>query len=85
MSHVATAKNDFIWFERGNERGDDICDLPPPAALARTFESPLPDVVFVRVLPVGKMAQFHRFDDSVNDHRRTQTRSQAEKQHLPSQ
>src|SRR5262245_800796 len=57
--------------------------MAPPFLLASPFQAARADVIFVTSFLVRKMSQFHRLNDAIDDHRRSQTSPKSEEEHLP--
>ncbi len=57
--------------------------VAPPLLLAEALQPADADVVFVGFLAVREVAQLHRLDDPVDDHRGTQPGAEPQKEHLP--
>ena len=83
LFHVAPAEDHVVGFQRCDEVGYNVRDMPLPPLYAPAVQASLPDKVFIGVLFVRQTAEFHRLDDAVHDHRRSQAGSQAQEQHLP--
>ncbi len=82
MFYVPTAQNHVFRLERRDQTGYDVRDMVPPLVPPPAFQPSLPHIFLVRVALVRQMAEFHRLDDAVRNHRRSQTRAQAQEQHL---
>src|SRR5229473_4230017 len=63
LLYVAPAKDHFLGFKCGDEIGYNVRDMASPAAYAHAVQPSLPDVVFIGVIFVRQMAEFHRLDD----------------------
>src|SRR3954470_440854 len=83
LLYVASAQDDIVWFERSDQSSYHLRDIPSPPPFAPPLQSSLTNVVFVRVLPIGKVTEFHRLDNSIDNQRGPQTGSQAQEQHFP--
>lgn len=82
LPDVPSAEHYVVWFQRSNKMGYQIRDMPPPPAFAQSVQASLPHVAFESVFFVRQMTEFHRHDDAVHNHRRSQTRAEAQEQHL---
>src|SRR5260370_34103806 len=69
LLYVAPAKDHVLGFKRGDEIGYNVRDMASPTAYAHAVQPSLPDVVFIGVIFVRQMAEFHRLDDAIHDHR----------------
>src|SRR5262249_37332628 len=77
---VAAAKDNIVRLQRGDQSFNNICDMTAPALLAVAFQSGSSDVVFVCPFLVRKVAELHRFDNTVDDHGRAQPSTKTQKQ-----
>src|SRR5260370_19863723 len=82
LLYVAPAKDHFLGFKCGDEIGYNVRDMASPAAYAHAVQPSLPDVVFIGVIFVRQMAEFHRLDDAIHDHPGPQTPAQPPRQQL---
>ena len=82
LFHVASAQNHVFGFERGRQIGDNLRDIALPLSLSGALQASLSDVFFIGVPFVRQVAEFHRLHNAVDDHRRAQTRPEAQEQHL---
>src|SRR4051794_35026706 len=58
--------------------------MTAPLLLAALYEAAFTDIVLETLaFSVGKVGEFHRLADIVEDHRRTEAGSEAEEQHAP--
>src|SRR6266567_5496554 len=80
---VATAEHDILGLEGCDQARDHVRDILAPFLLAVPVQSATADIVLVGCFPVGKVAQLHGLDNAAHNHRRTETGSQAEEEHLP--
>ena len=80
--HVASAQNDVVGFEGGDQAAHHVRDIAPPFLLALLLQSPNAHVILVGALLVRQMAQFHRLDDAIHNHGGTEAGSQAQEEHL---
>src|SRR6188472_595849 len=78
---IPAAEHDVLRLERGDEPVDRLQHRLPPALLAKTVASPLADVVLERRLPEREVAELHRLELAVDDHRRPEPGSEPEKEH----
>ncbi len=78
---VAAAENDVVGFKGGNQPFHDIRDELLPFLLAILFQTANPDIILECRFLVRQMAQFHRFEDAVHNHGRTEAGAQSEEQH----
>src|ERR1700722_16655907 len=78
---VSSSKPDVVGFKRRDQRFDPFLDMLSPGLLAELLQSTEPDIVLIRSSLIGKMREFHRLHDAVHNHGRTESGSQAEKQH----
>src|SRR5260370_17195340 len=83
LLYVAPAKDHFLRFKCGDEIGYNVRDMASPAAYAHAVQPSLPDVVFIGVILVRQMAEFHRLDDATPDHPGPSTPAQPPEQHPP--
>src|ERR1700757_670936 len=81
MFHVPATKHDVVWFERSGQTFDDIGDVFSPLLFAEPLQTAKANIVFVNGFPIGKMADFHRLQHFVDDHRRAEARSQSQEKH----
>src|SRR5262249_24882225 len=82
LADVAAANNDVIGLERRNQPRHDVGDVTTPFLLAVALQAGTPHVVLEGGLLVGQMAELHRLHDAIDDHGRSKSRSQSQKQHL---
>src|SRR5262245_12923354 len=77
---IAAAEHDVFDVERPSKAIDDIEDVPAPFLLAAAFHARLADVILVALtFFVRKMGELHRHQHAVDDERRAQPGTEAEK------
>src|SRR5206468_10343887 len=81
LSGVAAAEHDVVRLQRVRQVLDRLEDRLPPALEAAVLEPALADVVLERGLAEGEMPELHRCDDALEDHRRPESRAEAEEEH----
>src|SRR5258707_8881250 len=82
MASFPSADDHIVGFQQRTQLADDLVDGAGPFLGAQPFQTPRTDVLFVgSSLLVRQMREFHRRDDGIDDHRGTESRSQADKQH----
>jgi hypothetical protein len=69
---VAAAEHHFVRFQGGNQSLHDIRDEFPPFLPALLFQTANPDIILEYRLPVRERAPFHRCEDAVHKHGRTE-------------
>src|ERR1700692_2943633 len=69
VDYVSAADDHIVGFSRRDQSFDHILDEFPPALFADAVEAPVADVIFECALLVGQMAELHRLDNAVHDHR----------------
>src|SRR4029453_9387009 len=80
---VATTDDDIVGLQCGLESRYDVGDVSTPLLLAESFQSRLPDVLFIGpTLLVGQVCEFHRREDAVDDERGAQPCAEAQKEHV---
>src|SRR5262249_56303932 len=79
---VASADDRIVGFERGNEACHDIGNVAAPLLLAVLLQPAPAHVVFEDAFLVGQLAELHGLDDTVDDHGRSKSGSEPEKEHL---
>src|SRR5262245_25902528 len=80
--HVPSPQDHIIGFEGSDQEGDHVRYIFAPLLFAVLIESANAHVVLIGALLIRQMAQLHRLNDAVQNHGGTQTRSQAQEQHL---
>ena len=79
---IAAAQNDVIDHERGFQPICDIVHGPMPFLFSQAQEAALANVIFEGPsLTIRQVSQFHRGDHFIDDHRRSQARTEPEKEH----
>src|SRR5580698_2124950 len=79
---VASSKNDVVGFEGGNQARHDSRHIPTPLLLPVLFERQEAHVALIRSLLVREMAQFHGLHYAIHNQTRTETCTQAQKEHF---
>ena len=72
VNDVSTAYYDVLWLQRRHQTVDHVFHELAPAFLADALEAPVTHLIFVGAFLVGQVTEFHRFDNAVYDHRRTE-------------
>src|SRR5262249_29010784 len=82
LTDVASSEHRVFWFKRRDESGDDVGNITPTFLLAAAVQSGFADIVLVSALLVGQVTELHRLHDAIDDHGRSEPRSQTQKEHL---
>src|SRR5262249_27911096 len=80
--HVAAPEHNILRFERRDKLRYYVGDVALPTSLPPLLQSALSHIFLIGGPFVGQMAKLHRFDDAVDNHRRSKPRAQAKEQHL---
>src|SRR5262249_1123260 len=78
---VTAAEDDVLGQKCGGEVLDGLENRLLPVLVAMFLERVLADVVLERPLLVRKVAELHRRDDAVQDHRRAEAGAEPEEEH----
>src|ERR1700693_413255 len=77
LFYVTAAQNRVFRLKSGDQMGYDVGGMALPFVFPESLQPPLPHVVFIGVPLVRQMAEFHRLDDTVHNHRGSQTRAKS--------
>ena len=77
---IPSTEDDVLGFEGSDEESNDFGDILPPLFLATFFQATEADIIFVSSLFIREMTQLHGFDDPIDNHRRSKSRAEAEKE-----
>src|SRR5882757_741928 len=82
MPRVSASENNFVWFERSGQSFDDIGDMPAPLFFALLFQGCIANIALIGSLLVREVAQFHRFDDTIDNESRPEAGSKTQEEHF---
>src|SRR5580704_7041582 len=82
LFYVTAAQNHVFRLKSGDQMGYDVGRIALPFVFSKSLQPSLANVILIGVPLVRQMAEFHRLDDAVHNHRGSQTRAQPQKQHL---
>src|ERR1700686_5499624 len=82
VDDVATTYYDIFGLKCRDQTFDHVFHEIAPAFLAEALEAQVAHVIFVGAFLIRQVTEFHRFDNAVYDHRRTESCSQSQEQHL---
>src|ERR1700732_1216885 len=82
---VSAAEHDRLRLQGLAELGHNFGYVLLPFLSPQSLQSAQPEVIFVGfAMLIGQMGEFHRLDNPIDDHRRSQTCSQAKEKHSTS-
>ena len=76
LHEISVTYDDILGFSCRDQSFDHILNKSARTLLTDAVETPLANIIFVCALLVGQVADFHRLDNAVHDHRRAESRSQ---------
>jgi len=82
MNDVAATYYDVLGLKCRDQSFDHVFHERTPAFLAEAVEAQVAYVIFEGAFLIGQVTEFHGFDNAVYDHRRTESCSQSQEQHL---